>query len=37
VVVGRNGRFFNGGEMGYGGPRNFPPGNRHVIGVFAPA
>jgi peptidoglycan hydrolase-like protein with peptidoglycan-binding domain len=37
VVVGKNGHFYNGGEMGYGGSRNFPPGNRHVIGVFVPA
>ncbi len=36
VVVGRNGHFYNGGEMGYGGPQNFPRGNRHVIGIFAP-
>jgi peptidoglycan hydrolase-like protein with peptidoglycan-binding domain len=37
VVVGRNGHFYNGGEMGYGGSQNFPPGNNHVIGIFVPA
>ncbi|MFL5357562.1 peptidoglycan-binding protein [Archangium sp.] len=37
VVVGRNGHFYNGGEMGYGGSQNFPKGNHHVIGIFAPA
>lgn len=31
------GRFFNGGEMGYGGRHNFPPGNRHLLGVYLPA
>jgi hypothetical protein len=36
VVVGRNGHFYNGGEMGYGGSQNFPRGNRHVIGIFVP-
>jgi peptidoglycan hydrolase-like protein with peptidoglycan-binding domain len=36
VVVGRNGHFYNGGEMGYRGPQNFPPGNKHVIGIFVP-
>jgi peptidoglycan hydrolase-like protein with peptidoglycan-binding domain len=37
VVVGKNGHFYNGGEMGYGGAKNFPPGNKHVIGIFVPA
>jgi len=37
VVVGKNGHFYNGGEMGYRGPKNFPPGNKHVIGIFVPA
>ncbi|HEX8697274.1 MAG TPA: peptidoglycan-binding protein [Myxococcaceae bacterium] len=36
VVVGKNGHFYNGGEMGYGGSHNFPPGNKHVIGIFVP-
>lgn len=36
VADGRGG-FFNGGEMGYGGAGNFPPGNRHVLGVYVPA
>lgn len=30
------GRFLNDGEMRYGGRANFPPGNRHVIGIYAP-
>ncbi|MEB3298224.1 MAG: hypothetical protein VKO21_01905 [Candidatus Sericytochromatia bacterium] len=30
------GRFINDGEMRYGGRGNFPPGNRHVIGIYAP-
>jgi peptidoglycan hydrolase-like protein with peptidoglycan-binding domain len=36
VVVGKNGHFYNGGEMGYGGSQNFPKGNHHVIGIFVP-
>lgn len=36
VVTGR-GWFANGGEMGYGGPGNFPPGNNYVLGVYVPA
>jgi len=36
AVVGKNGHFYNGGEMGYGGSQNFPKGNRHVIGIFVP-
>ncbi|MBM3259480.1 MAG: hypothetical protein FJY99_07015 [Candidatus Sericytochromatia bacterium] len=35
VAVG-NGRFYNDGNMGYGGSKNFPRGNRHVIGIYAP-
>lgn len=31
------GWFANGGEMGYGGPGNFPPGNGHVLGIYVPA
>ncbi|MEB3198584.1 MAG: hypothetical protein VKP62_15410 [Candidatus Sericytochromatia bacterium] len=31
------GWFANGGEMGYGGPQNFPPGNGHVLGIYVPA
>ncbi|MEB3284617.1 MAG: hypothetical protein VKN33_04965 [Candidatus Sericytochromatia bacterium] len=37
AVADGRGRFFNGGEMGYGGARNFPPGNKHVLGIYAPA
>ncbi len=36
VVKGPGSHFYNGGEMGYGGPQNFPRGNRHVIGIFVP-
>lgn len=36
TVAGGNGRFYNDGNMGYGGSRNFPRGNRHVIGIYAP-
>lgn len=36
VADGRGG-FYNGGEMGYGGAKNFPPGNRHVLGIYVPA
>jgi hypothetical protein len=36
AIADGNGRFYNGGEMGYGGPRNFPPGNRHVLGIYVP-
>jgi peptidoglycan hydrolase-like protein with peptidoglycan-binding domain len=36
VVKGPGNRFFNDGEMGYGGPGNFPPGNNFVLGVYAP-
>lgn len=37
AVADGNGRFFNGGEMRYGGPQNFPPGNKHVLGIYVPA
>ena len=30
------GRFLNDGEMGYGGSGHFPPGNRHVLGIYVP-
>lgn len=36
VATGK-GWFANGGEMGYGGPGNFPPGNNYVLGVYVPA
>lgn len=36
TVAGGNGKFYNGGNMGYGGAHNFPPGNQHVIGIFVP-
>ena len=35
VAMGK-GRFLNDGEMGYGGSSYFPPGNPHVIGIYAP-
>ena len=28
--------FWNGGEMGYGGSQNFPPGNSYVLGIYVP-
>jgi len=31
------GWFANGGEMNYGGPGNFPPGNNYVLGIYVPA
>lgn len=37
AVADGQGRFFNGGEMGYGGRASFPPGNRHVLGIYVPA
>lgn len=37
VVSLGGGRFINDGEMGYGGAGNFPPGNRHVLGIYVPA
>jgi hypothetical protein len=36
VVVGKNGQFYNDGNMGYGGSQNFPKGNTYVLGVYAP-
>ncbi|QRO01223.1 peptidoglycan-binding protein [Archangium violaceum] len=36
AVADGNGKFYNGGEMGYGGSQNFPAGNTYVIGIFAP-
>lgn len=36
VVVGKNGTFYNDGNMGYGGSQNFPAGNTYVLGVYAP-
>lgn len=36
IATGR-GWFANGGEMGYGGPGNFPPGNNLVLGIYVPA
>src|SRR5207247_567912 len=37
VVKGPGNHFYNDGEMGYGGSQNFPPGNRHVLGIYVPA
>lgn len=37
TIAAGHGRFFNDGNMGYGGPGNFPPGNRHVLGIYVPA
>jgi hypothetical protein len=37
AVATGQGWFANGGEMGYGGPQNFPPGNGHVLGIYVPA
>jgi peptidoglycan hydrolase-like protein with peptidoglycan-binding domain/GH25 family lysozyme M1 (1,4-beta-N-acetylmuramidase) len=37
VVKGPGDHLYNDGEMGYGGPGNFPPGNDYVLGVYAPA
>jgi ribosomal protein L27 len=36
VVKGKGDRFFNDGEMGYGGRQNFPKGNDFVLGVYVP-
>ena len=36
VADGSSGNFWNGGDMGYGGPSNFGPGNTYVLGVFVP-
>ncbi len=37
VVKGHGDKFYNDGEMGYGGRGNFPPGNNYVLGVYVPA
>lgn len=37
TVKGPGDHFYNDGEMGYGGPQNFPPGNNYVLGIYAPA
>lgn len=37
AVKGEGRHFYNDGEMGYGGPQNFRPGNDYVLGVFVPA
>jgi uncharacterized Zn-binding protein involved in type VI secretion len=36
AIKGEGNIFYNGGEMSYGGRQNFPPGNKHVIGIYAP-
>jgi hypothetical protein len=36
VVKGYGDHFYNDGEMGYGGPGNFPKGNSYVLGIYAP-
>lgn len=36
AVKGSGASFWNGGEMGYGGSDNFPPGNNYVLGIFVP-
>jgi len=36
AIAAGNGKFYNDGNMSYGGPENFPPGNRHVVGIYAP-
>jgi hypothetical protein len=35
AVAAGNGKFYNDGNMSYGGPENFPPGNRHVVRIYA--
>lgn len=37
AIADGHGRFFNGGEMGYGGSHHFRPGNNYVLGVYVPA
>lgn len=37
AVAAGDGRFLNDGEMGYGGPEHFPPGNDYVLGIYVPA
>ncbi|MDP2342359.1 MAG: peptidoglycan-binding protein [Deltaproteobacteria bacterium] len=36
VVKGPGDKFYNDGEMGYGGRGNFPRGNDYVLGVYVP-
>lgn len=36
AVAAGNGKFYNDGNMSYGGPENFPPGNPHVVGIYVP-
>ncbi|MEB3299004.1 MAG: hypothetical protein VKO21_05910 [Candidatus Sericytochromatia bacterium] len=36
AVAAGNGKFYNDGLMNYGGPEGFPPGNRHVVGIYVP-
>jgi hypothetical protein len=36
VVAGGGGKFYNDGNMGYGGSQNFPAGNNYVLGIYAP-
>ncbi len=36
AVASGDGRFWNGGSMGYGGSGNFPSGNRLVLGIYVP-
>ena len=36
VVRGHGDHLYNDGEMGYGGPGNFPRGNNFVLGVYVP-
>ena len=36
AVIGDYDFFWNGGEMGYGGSQNFPPGNDYVLGIYEP-
>lgn len=36
AVKGGGDSFYNGGEMGYGGSGNFPPGNDYVLGIYEP-
>ena len=36
AIRGDGNAFYNGGEMSYGGPGNFPPGNKHVLGIYVP-
>jgi peptidoglycan hydrolase-like protein with peptidoglycan-binding domain len=36
AIADGQGRFYNGGEMSYGGSANFRPGNNYVLGIYAP-